>query len=218
MSWLSYFSPRTILRIFSPYNSDIRVMEESGKYKLLVEGSRQSGQYIADLWRYALSHLPIPRDMKMKNILVLGVAGGTIIHILKTKYIGASIVAVDIDPAMLAIGKKYFGLTALAPIRFVCADAKEFVKKEKSCRYDLIVVDLFHGAEIPSFVLSKSFTLHLRRLLRPGGLLLINYLRERYYRQKSEILARLLRKNYREVSDAERFNNRFFLARNNQQK
>src|SRR3990167_7141257 len=103
MSWLSYFYPQTVGRFTSFYNKDIRVVEEQGRYKILVNGSRQSGPYIEMLWRKALSSFSITKNLPVKRILVLGVAGGNLIHLLRKMYPSASIVGVDIDQVMIDI-------------------------------------------------------------------------------------------------------------------
>lgn len=127
MSLLSYLVPRTVLRFSTQYNSDVRVLEEQGAYKLLVRGSRQSGEYIKILWQTAFSNFGVFPSPDVKNILVLGVAGGTVIHMLHAIYPDAQIEGVDIDEKMIEVGKKYFGLNHVANLTLKRADAKQFV-------------------------------------------------------------------------------------------
>src|SRR3990167_4267490 len=99
MTWFSYIFPQTILRTSSKYNSHIRINEERGKLKLLVNGSRESGEYIEKLWKEAFaafglgSGLNAPQGLP-PSILVLGVAGGTVIHLLHHMYPIATITGV----------------------------------------------------------------------------------------------------------------------------
>jgi len=86
MSVLSYIVPRVIYKTGSRYNRKIWVVEEAGKNKLLVNGARESGPYIEGLWRYALRELLVDSSRLVQNILVLGVAGGTVIHLLHALY------------------------------------------------------------------------------------------------------------------------------------
>lgn len=211
MHWLSYIFPQTIFCASSTYNHDIRVIEEQGQYKLLVSGSRQSGVYIKNLWEQALaafaSGLTPPR-----SILVLGVAGGTVIHLLRRMYPKAAIVGVDIDDIMLFVGRTYFGLSDMKNVTLIQADARRFVAdaRRKNVRYDGIVVDVFFGRTIPDFVKNTSFLLSLKKILSPKGWMVINYLRELEYEEHSHVLGASLKKIFGNVSDFPIVRNRFF--------
>lgn len=209
--FLSYIFPQTIARFSTTFNKDIRVNEEYGQRKLLVNGSRQSGIYIDGLWRGALKTFGITRDLSVNRILVLGVAGGTVIHLLSKFYPKAQITGVDIDRLMITVGKKYFGLDDLSNLRTVYADAKKFIQI-KQTPYDLIIVDLFFGGSIPAFVSSTDFLNDLGKMLTPRGKTVINYLSEGEYVKSSEILNQKLQSLFGEVRDTVRFRNRFFLV------
>src|SRR3990167_925734 len=101
MDWRSYIYPQTIERFSTVYNHDIRVVEDHGKLKILVNGSPQSGPYIEKLWKNALRSFGFPKKIVPKSILVLGIAGGTVIHLLHQWYPEAKITAVDIDQTMI---------------------------------------------------------------------------------------------------------------------
>lgn len=207
----TYLVPHIELITSSPFNPEIRVLVESGEYKLLVNGSRQSGRYIRDLWQYAIDAMGVGAMRNVKRIAVLGVAGGTVIHLLHEMFPEASITGVDIDQVMIDLGKRYFGLAGL-PLTTVTMDAQDFIARQKEKKYDLIIIDLFIGREIPSFVQSEAFLKKLPRLLRPGGAVLINFLREHEYGKRADAFAVSLKKIWKTVSSAERDNNRFFFA------
>lgn len=212
MHWLSYLFPLTILKTSSPYNKDIRVLEESGVYKLLCNGARESGSYIALLWRHSFRSFRITRERSIKRILVLGVAGGTVIHELHTLYPDASITGVDIDAVIIDVGKKYFGLGKLLKFHAVCQDAVEYISAGKREEFDCIIVDIFIGPDVPDFVLDSNFERNVKKMLTPGGHVLINYLRQTGYENKAEKLYKLLRSLYENVQSDDIYNNRFFLA------
>lgn len=211
MSLLSYIFPQTIFRASSKYNRDIRINEECGELKLLVNGSRQSGKYIRKLWEASFRSFHIGRERKIKNILVLGVAGGTVIHLLHKRFPAARITGVDIDTVMIDIGNRYFGLNTIPVLRLVRDDAKHFVRRPAH-RFDLIIVDLFFGREIPAFVESPIFLRRLRYMLDNGGTVVINYLRELEYGMKSDTLMETLQRIFPTVSDFGTYHNRFFAA------
>lgn len=199
--------PHTVFRTSSPYNTDIRVVEEWGGRKLLVNGSRQSGPYIRGLWQKAFRAFRLDEITNLTRILVLGLGGGTVIEMLRKRYPTAIITAVDIDPVMIAIAKQYFGIGTLPRVRLICADAKTFVKKPTK-PFDLVIVDVFFGRHIPGFVETKQFWKAIR-----ARTVMLNYLRELAYREKSDALYALLGSTFGAVRDFSIANNRFFLAR-----
>lgn len=210
MRWLSYIFPQRIAEFSSPYNKEIRINEERGKLKLLVNGSRQSGEYVEMLWKEACKAFGLPQ--RPFRILVLGVGGGTVIWLLRSYYPEADIVGVDIDQTMIDIGKRYFGLDTVEKLTFICDDAEMFVAKERS-KFDLVIVDLFIGTQVPKLVRKESFLKTLKRILTKNGVVIINYLREFDYLKKSEQLKRTLSKIFPYVAETSIYNNRFFLGR-----
>ncbi len=213
MTLLSYIFPQRVAKLSSLYNKEIRINEEKGKLKLLVNGSRQSGAYIELLWKEAFKSFGLPQrhlQEDLLQILVLGVAGGTVIHLLHCFYPQAGIVGVDIDQTMIDVGKQYFGLDKIAQLSLVCEDAKTYVAKKK--KFDVIVVDLFIGTHVPELVRDESFLTNLKALLTSHGVVVINYLREFAYTEKSKSLRNSLRKLFATVEEIDLYSNRFFAA------
>lgn len=217
MTILSYLIPRTVLRTSSPYNRDIRVIEEWGELKLLVNGSRESGPYIRTLWEAAFKAFDLEAVQRISSILILGVGGGTVIKLLADRYPLARITAVDIDPVIVEIAKRYFRLDAIANLCFVLGDAQTVVKAHMKSRnkYDLIIVDLFIGSDIPDFVASRAFYQSLNVLLRSDGVILLNCLLELSYKEKSDRLHLLFQDMFKDIRDYRCFNNsnRFFFVK-----
>lgn len=205
MHWFTYLFPRTILKTSSKYNRDIRVIEEKEEYKLLVNGATETGPYIKKLLQFAVDTLGILKEKNIRSVLVLGVAGGTIIHMLHTLYPHAQITGVDIDGTMIEIGKKYFGLGDISKLSLIEADAKDFVRRSKKNAYDCIVIDLFIGREIPEFVSNINFIRGVKKLLSPSGFVFINFLKELEY-------PKALEKEFHFVRHVDKDYNRFFLA------
>ena len=213
--WLSYLIPRKIAEFRTPYNAYIRINDEGGgKKKLLVNGSPQSGSYINVLWDAALGAFGIAELTDVKKILVLGTAGGTVIHKVHGFFPHASITGVEIDETMIEIGKKYFSLDTIDTLIFIHNDAKVFVHQEvkKSVSYDLVIVDMSFGRVIPQFLTTPSFVDDLYTLCEPKGHVVINYLRELEYKNKSAIYMRVLKKRFFSVRDHVIHRNRFFFC------
>ena len=213
MSWKSYLFPQTILITSSPHNYHIRVNEEQGKMKLLVNRSPQSGAYIENLWKHACKHFSI-QTQQPTNALVLGVGGGTVISLLSGYFPKIKQTCVDIDKAIIDIAQKYFNIRSDRYIHIVQADAKLYVKKllGQNRTFDCIIVDLSVGPHIPSFIEQKQFIVQLKKLLSPKGFLCINYLREKEYKMKSDHLFATLTSLFSTVKDYGIALNRFFFV------
>lgn len=212
--WFSYFYPQTIALLSSKYNKDIRIVQVSRQKNLYVDGSAQSGLYIKRLWRTVIKSFRINRHIPVKSMLVFGVAGGTVIHLLHECYPKANITGVDRDPLMIEIGTKYFGLGEIPSLTFVARDARRFVLDaiKKRIAFDMIVVDIFIGKHLPEFLLHQSFWKSVKTLLNEEGILLLNYLREDEYLAKSEKIANILTQLFFTVKDKKFYRNRFFFA------
>ncbi len=215
MNWISYIFPQTIVKLTSHFNKEIRINEEYGKHKLLVNGSNQSGEYIGMLWEKAFKKFGLLQSHFQGDplqILILGVGGGSVIKILRSYFPSTHITAVDIDPTMIEISQTYFGLDKVSGLSLVCADAQKYVVKARKSRitYDLILVDIFIGAYIPDFVSDDKFLHLLKSLLSQNGRIVINYLREFEYGKKSDDLLGKLVKIFPVVAEISLYNNRFF--------
>lgn len=213
MNWLTYLIPRTVYKTTSRFNKDIRVVEESGKYKLLVNGSRESGPFIERLWGDALRMLHLTTVSQMKRILVLGVAGGTVMRLLRERYPHAAITGVDIDDAMINIGKKYFGLNGMESFTCVVDDAKHYVSTYKGALFDCVVIDLFIGTDVPAFVQSQDFQKKIRHVMMPHGFTLINYAFSSGSKDRAADIHSALKSLYPTVRRHDTVYNRFFLAK-----
>jgi len=213
MSWKSYLFPQTMCITASSYNAHIRVNEEWGKMKLLVNGSPQSGTYIEGLWKSAFGSFSI-RSKNPKSVLVLGIGGGTVNRMLSEYFPGIVQTVVDIDPVIIDIAKKYFFVDCIPNTHLVCSDAKEYVRQSvlKGNTYDFIIVDLSFGRVIPSFVTQKQFLQNLNHLLANQGFLCINYLREKEYKDRGDQFFRTLLSLFPIVTSYEIARNRFYFS------
>ena len=110
----------------------------------------------------------------MDHILLLGVAGGSVIKTLvdEIEYKG-KITGVEIDPDMIQIANQYFELDKIKQLEIVIDDAFEFVLKSKE-KYDLIIIDIFEDIKMPNFLFESFFSGHVCSLLKSRGFVLFN--------------------------------------------
>jgi spermidine synthase len=124
--------------------------------------------------RLGLKNIGFEKIRPMSEILVLGVAGGSVIKTLVDE-IGCKgkITGVEIDAEIIKVANEYFGLDQIPNLEIVIDDAFEFALKTKK-HYDLIVIDVFQDTEMPNFLFQKFFAERLGFLLKKGGFILFN--------------------------------------------
>lgn len=110
-----------------------------------------------------------------RSILMLGLAGGTAMRILRHLLPECRLVAVDIDREIVALAELNMGLDDLG-IEIHFADAYRWIAKCKE-RFDVVIDDVYMAGSDDVFRPGKSDMRQisaLKRLLKPGGLVLAN--------------------------------------------
>lgn len=159
----------------SPYSGKIRVVESFGVRRSIVDGLTQSRNIPESgktgfYWDSFVENLPA--ISKNSKILILGLGGGTSAKLFINKFGSVSIDGVEIDKKIIDIGKKFFYLRD-PNIKIHQRDAYKFVSEAKD-KYDVICVDVFKGSKIPAFVESILFLQNVRKLLKEGGVVIVN--------------------------------------------
>ena len=126
------------------------------------------GQAVHSLWRpgtvltggYWDGFLVLPfatgAGSRPERIAVLGTAGGTVPRAYAQYFPDTRIDAVDIDPELFAIGRRYFGLEARPQLREIAEDARPFLRRTEE-RYDSIFVDAYRQPYIPFYLTTREF-------------------------------------------------------------
>jgi spermidine synthase len=136
----------------------------------LAEPSRLVFNY-ARMVMAALYLNPAPQ-----RILILGLGGGTLPSAFQRLFPAAAIDAVEIDPAVVRVARKYFGFEETPKTRVFEEDGRVFVKRMQrtNAQYDLIVLDAFDHEYIPEHMLTREFLLEVKALLGERGVLAAN--------------------------------------------
>jgi spermidine synthase len=108
-----------------------------------------------------------------RRIAVLGTAGGTVPRAYARYFPDTQIDAVDIDGALFAIGRRWFGLTPRPQLHTFAEDARPFLRRTPE-RYDSIFVDAYRQPYIPFYLATREFFEIVRSRLVPGGTVIVN--------------------------------------------
>ena len=109
----------------------------------------------------------------VRKVAILGNAGGTTARAFGVYYPGAHIDGVEIDPAVSAAGRRFFGLGDNPRLTVVTADARPFLAASHE-KYDLILVDAYRQPYVPFYLATREFFRLARQRLAPGGLIALN--------------------------------------------
>lgn len=133
------------------------------------------------LWDLLL--LPVllhPHALCLNKVLILGVGGGAVINALNHFLQPKKIIGVDLDEVHLSIAWRYF-LEHSDNVSLVNADAKTFVGRQRPASTDLIIEDLFCGADhdatdaVRAIPMDDDWLCSLGRLLNNTGVLAVNF-------------------------------------------
>lgn len=171
---LSHFIPIVIYKKNSAMSQSLEVTWNNGELVLDSKNTNYSYGSLQRILRKGLKYIGFERIRKFESVLVLGVAGGSVIKTLvdEIKFKG-KITGVEIDATVIEIANQYFQLDKIKNLEIVIDDAFEFVLKTK-VKYDLIIIDIFQDTTMPNFLFEDFFIYRINFLLNVNGFILFN--------------------------------------------
>lgn len=171
---LSYFIPVNILKRDSAISQRLEVTLNNGKLVLDSKNTNYSYGSLQRILRKGLQYIGFERIRGFQNVLVLGVAGGSVIKTLADD-IGFKgiITGVEIDPKVIALANTYFGLDKVENCNVIITDAFEYVLKCTE-KYDLIIIDIFKDTVMPNFLFEDFYIQRVNDMLNVNGFILFN--------------------------------------------
>lgn len=170
----SYIYPINILKKNSTLSKSLEVTWANGELVLDSANTNYSYGSLQRILRKGLKSIGYDSIRQMNHILVLGVAGGSVVKTLvnEIKFEG-KITGVEIDSSIIALANEYFQLDEIPNLEIVVDDAFEFVLKTKET-YNLIIIDIFQDTNMPNFLFEEFFINRIGFLLKEKGFILFN--------------------------------------------
>ncbi len=112
-----------------------------------------------------------------KDILVIGLGGGTLSRMYAHYFDQATVTSVELDQTVYDLARKHFLFQDGARTPVVVRDGRVYVKrtlKEDKPRFDMIMLDAYRGGFIPFHLTTKEFLIECQKLLKPSGLIVCN--------------------------------------------
>jgi spermidine synthase len=146
----------------------LELNEGIARHSLYRPGSYLTGDY----WD---GFLVAPRTVLTRppaRVAILGNAAGTTARAYGHYFPATRIDAVEIDPRVTEIGRRYFDMRA-PHLRTFAEDARPYMRRTGE-RYDAIFVDAYRQPYIPFYLATSEFFRLCRERLRSGGVVVIN--------------------------------------------
>ncbi|MBE0640609.1 MAG: hypothetical protein IH599_01155 [Bacteroidales bacterium] len=196
---LSYVKEQVIESFDSEFSGRLDVSLVNGRQVLNSPSSNYSFGTLHKVFRTALDAEGL-KLIELSPVLILGLGAGSVVHILHQEWkYDVKITGVEKDAAVLAAGKKYFGLGDDPLLEIVKADAQDYVTR-CSNPFGLVIVDLFIGKDVPSQFEEDYFWSRLGRLVKSPGMLIFNKMvYDEQTRAQSAHLQDLAQKNFEQV-------------------
>ena len=177
------------------YDRRIEVKTSRKGHSLRIDGTFASfyapGSPLAGpVWDALVAPLAWLPALRRRNVLILGLGGGSAARAARVLAPHARIVGVEKDPGVVRAARRHLGLDALG-VEVVVADALAYLKRARG-RFDAVLEDVFTGSgrrvRKPDWLPAPGLELAARRVA-PGGLLASNTLEE--YPASAALLAEL---------------------------
>lgn len=172
--FLSYLLPIQVQVIPSNVSEQLEITWNNGKLVLDTKHTNYSYGNLQKVLRKGLLKIGLENINQMNHILLLGVAGGSVVETLTKEFkYNKEITGIEIDPVVIKVAEKFFHINEIPNFEVILADANEYVAKT-NLLYDLIIIDIFEDCLMPDFVYSNSFIENIKRVLKPKGYILFN--------------------------------------------
>jgi spermidine synthase len=121
--------------------------------------------------RFMTAGLAYARELR--SILEIGFGGGRTAWYLHRSLPDIPVVSVELDPVVVDLARKYFGIADEPKFSVANEDGRQFLAHSDEC-YDVILLDAFHGPSVPFHLLTREFYGVVKQHLAEGGVLVQN--------------------------------------------
>ncbi len=140
----------------------------------------------------------IPLMGRIQKVLLLSLGPGAMFTKMSYFYKDLIFDAVEIDPEIVEVGYRYFGLQKSVNINVFIIDAREFLESTNSL-YDLIIVDVFKEGRTPPHLSTYEFFKLVKNHLNKKGVFLLNVSCDHSYNKNIRPIAKTVGKVFPSV-------------------
>ena len=108
------------------------------------------------------------------DVVHLGAAGCAMARSIDATRPGSRQIGIDIDARLIDLARTWFDLPRSPRLRLRAGDARAQLATLATASADVVIRDVFAGDTTPAHLLTVEFVTDVLRVLRPGGIYLIN--------------------------------------------
>ncbi len=134
-----------------------------------------------------------------QRIYMAGFGGGRIPLVLHHYFPEATIECTEIDPTLIEVATKYFGVELDDRLRVTCLDGREYLAQcREDIKYDMIFIDVVLGnGYLPYSLTTKEFYELCQSHLLPEGVVVVNLLKKgSFYSEKVKTIQHIFKNVY----------------------
>ena len=121
--------------------------------------------------RFMTASLMYPK--KIQSILEIGFGGGRTAWYLHRFLPDVQVTSVELDPTVLELSRKYFGIKDEPNFQVVNSDGRLYLSNSTN-HYDVILIDAYRGPFVPFHLLTTEFYQIVKNHLAEGGVVAQN--------------------------------------------
>jgi spermidine synthase len=140
-------------------------------YTESIYNTRDDRDLPVDYTRYMTVTLAYAKQIH--SILEIGFGGGRTAWYLHRFLPNVPVTSVELDPTVIQMAEKYFGIRDEPNFQLVNKDGRIFLMNSKD-RYDVILIDAYRGPFVPFHLLTKEFYQIVKDHLADGGVIAQN--------------------------------------------
>lgn len=109
-----------------------------------------------------------------QNLLVIGLAAGTVSELYTKIYGSLPITGIELDPQIIEVGERYFGMNQ-PNVTAIAADGRQWLAQQPAAaQWDVIAIDAYRPPYIPFHLTTVEFFQLVTNHLSPNGVVAIN--------------------------------------------
>lgn len=186
-------SPVVVLAMIAPSEAPVVVHHEHGRFGEIFVVDEGDLRYLRFDWdqgddqtviekgrpdRLPMKYLQgalvgFAAAKEAKRFLMIGLGGGALTSYLAVTMPTLTMEAVEIDPAVVGVAKRFFGVTEGPRLKIHVDDGARFVATTSE-RYDVIFLDAYSGTDLPPHLTARRFFRSLASRLTPHGVVVLN--------------------------------------------
>ncbi|WP_396209070.1 spermidine synthase [Flavobacterium sp.] len=172
----SYLIPIKVFETPSNTSSNLEVTWNNGKLVLDSKHTNYSHGSLEKVLEKGMQHIGYSTLKNVQSTLLLGVAGGSAINLLRNKiHNNGIIIGVDIDPKVIDIATTYFNLGNYQNFEIVIQDAQIFIAQNNH-KFDFVILDIFEDDVMPSFLFESNFIENIKQSMANNSWILFNFM------------------------------------------